>query len=461
MAADLKLLPQGERLLSGKLSSGITAIATTMDVNNPPTASKLPTYFEIDYGTDDAEVVRVIDVSGNTLTIERGVNSGGVGVEHLVNANYKQKITNQFATLVTSAIENGWLPEDTSYAFARVTTSSFKVTASGVDRTGLYSAGRRVRLNGSVIVTISSSSYSNPDTTVSVKETTVPTPITSIELEIGAKGKFRVVATGAEVVTGTDDEKITTPKAIKDAADGLITLTDVTTNNASTSKHGFLKKLDNDVTHFMNGQGGWTVPGNSFSDAEGDPAQVGTAASDGVSSYAARRDHVHARLNSTRSIWIPASAMQKDGLTGAGTVARSSVDDIGHFFLLDRDTQEGASFNIVLPADFLSGNLSYYIYYTKSADGVGNIRFRLRNGGLADEGEQADLAAANNDFTDTPASNTAGILSIATAVSLATTNSSPGAVQSVGIYRMGADAADTYGGDIRLLGVRVDYTSVQ
>lgn len=217
MAADLKLLPQGERLLSGKLSSGITAIATTMDVNNPPTASKLPTYFEIDYGTDDAEVVRVIDVSGITLTIERGVNTGGVGVEHLVNANYKQKITNQFVTLVTSAIENGWLPEDTSYTFTRVTTSSFKVTASGVDRTGLYSVGRRIRLNGSTIVTISSSSYSNPDTTVSVKETTVPTPITSIELEIGAKGKFRVVATGAEINTGTDDEKIITPKAIKDA----------------------------------------------------------------------------------------------------------------------------------------------------------------------------------------------------------------------------------------------------
>lgn len=217
MAADLKLLPQGERFLSGKLSSGITAIATTMDVNNPPAASKLPTYLEIDYGTDEAEVVRVIDVSGNTLTIERGVNSGGVGVEHLVNANYKQKITNQFVTLVTSAIENGWLPEDTSYTFTRVTTSSFKVTASGVDRTGLYSVGRRIRLNGSTIVTISSSSYSNPDTTVSVKETTVPTPITSIELEIGAKGKFRVVATGAEINTGTDDEKIITPKAIKDA----------------------------------------------------------------------------------------------------------------------------------------------------------------------------------------------------------------------------------------------------
>ena len=37
------------------------------------------------------------------------------------------------------------------------------------------------------------------------------------------------------------------------------TSSDVTTLNASTTKHGFLKKLDNDSAHFMNGQGNWAV----------------------------------------------------------------------------------------------------------------------------------------------------------------------------------------------------------
>lgn len=238
MAADLKLLPQGERLLSGKLSSGITAIATTMDVNNPPAASKLPTYLEIDYGTDEAEVVRVIDVSGNTLTIERGVNSGGVGVEHLVNANYKQKITHQFATLVTTALQNGWLPEDTSYTFTRVSTSSFKVTASGVDRTALYFAGRFIRLNGTILVTIASSSYSNPDTTIVVKETTVPTPITSIELGVSPQGVDIIAqrkATGSEINTGTEDGKIVTPKGINDSK-VVSTAKAITNNEAITQK---------------------------------------------------------------------------------------------------------------------------------------------------------------------------------------------------------------------------------
>lgn len=42
--------------------------------------------------------------------------------------------------------------------------------------------------------------------------------------------------------------------------DATIATTDITTNNASTSKHGWLKKLDNDATHFMDGQGNWAVP---------------------------------------------------------------------------------------------------------------------------------------------------------------------------------------------------------
>ena len=39
-----------------------------------------------------------------------------------------------------------------------------------------------------------------------------------------------------------------------------LTFTDVTTNNSSTSNHGFLKKLDNTATHYMDGTGGWSVP---------------------------------------------------------------------------------------------------------------------------------------------------------------------------------------------------------
>lgn len=42
--------------------------------------------------------------------------------------------------------------------------------------------------------------------------------------------------------------------------EGDLGLTDITTANASTTKHGLLKKLPNDATMFMNGIGNWAVP---------------------------------------------------------------------------------------------------------------------------------------------------------------------------------------------------------
>ena len=62
-------------------------------------------------------------------------------------------------------------------------------------------------------------------------------------------------ASGTEINTGTDDAKFTTPKAIADSnvaflsdipasvTDATIATTDVTTNNASTTKHGWFPKL--------------------------------------------------------------------------------------------------------------------------------------------------------------------------------------------------------------------------
>lgn len=43
-------------------------------------------------------------------------------------------------------------------------------------------------------------------------------------------------------------------------ADSDITFTDITTNNASTSKHGYLKKLSGSATEYMDGSGAWSTP---------------------------------------------------------------------------------------------------------------------------------------------------------------------------------------------------------
>jgi len=47
--------------------------------------------------------------------------------------------------------------------------------------------------------------------------------------------------------------------AFAQVKDSDLSTSDVTTNDATTSKHGFLKKPDNDTTHFMRGDASWSV----------------------------------------------------------------------------------------------------------------------------------------------------------------------------------------------------------
>ena len=73
--------------------------------------------------------------------------------------------------------------------------------------------------------------------------------------------------TGSGALVFADSPTLVTP-ALGTPASGVLTnatglpegglsLTDITTNNASTTKHGFLKKLSNVAAEFMNGVGDW------------------------------------------------------------------------------------------------------------------------------------------------------------------------------------------------------------
>jgi hypothetical protein len=67
-----------------------------------------------------------------------------------------------------------------------------------------------------------------------------------------------VAGTNMTITTNATTDEITINMPSVDEND--ISLTDIATNNSSTSKHGFLKKLDNDSAHFMDGQGNWSTP---------------------------------------------------------------------------------------------------------------------------------------------------------------------------------------------------------
>lgn len=84
-------------------------------------------------------------------------------------------------------------------------------------------------------------------------------------------------------------------------AEGALALTDITTNNSSTSKHGFLKKLSNDSSQFMDGTGNWSTPAGGslrYSQDIGDNSSTAIV----VTHSLGTRDLV-ASIRSTSSPW--------------------------------------------------------------------------------------------------------------------------------------------------------------
>lgn len=77
---------------------------------------------------------------------------------------------------------------------------------------------------------------------------------------VGSGGLYS--CTTHSLVYQTDGATWTTWATLGGAAvdDATISTTDITTNNASTTKHGWLKKLSNISTEYMSGTGVWSTP---------------------------------------------------------------------------------------------------------------------------------------------------------------------------------------------------------
>lgn len=120
------------------------------------------------------------------------------------------------------------------------------------------------------------------------------TSATGLPIGTGVSGLGTGVATALAVNTGSAGAPVLfngaggTPSSmtgtnITGIVEAGLTLADNTTNNASTSNHGFLKKLSNSATEFMNGAGNWATPAGGISTATaplvvtGSDVELGTA----------------------------------------------------------------------------------------------------------------------------------------------------------------------------------------
>ena len=66
-----------------------------------------------------------------------------------------------------------------------------------------------------------------------------------------------------------DNATYSNPAWVASLSENKISFTDITTNNASTTKHGYLPKLNNSATQFLNGQGNWATPATGITSLNG------------------------------------------------------------------------------------------------------------------------------------------------------------------------------------------------
>lgn len=193
-----------------------------------------------------------------------------------------------------------------------------------------------------------------------------------------------------------------------------------------------------------------------------------TAGSAGTSGAApARGDHRHtlgshgAALhdNITRSFDISMQEATNDGGTLAvvGTVP-SAIAGIR----LDDGVTDGFYFSRHVPSDAVAGQpLTITIFWVPVATDAGSnaVRWSVEAAAIA-AGTDATAAGTTTAFTGSAAARTANITVVETTTQiLAAVNA--GEMVKVNVRRLGADAADTYVGNLWVIGVRLNYTANQ
>ena len=86
---------------------------------------------------------------------------------------------------------------------------------------------------------------------------------------MAGKIKSEQIATGFNLVTTAEKTVLSNTTNINSGdqiiSDATISTTDITTNNVSTSKHGFAPKGSGSSTEFLNGNGSWATPAGGSS----------------------------------------------------------------------------------------------------------------------------------------------------------------------------------------------------
>jgi len=159
---------------------------------------------------------------------------------------------------------------DDSHAHTGTTISGLAVAdftspniSNWTNDSGYLTASTGVTLGTNQTITGGKSFYSYLNFT-STGTLSMPTLATTTKGDIWYKedGTFTVGEYRGYNVNGAfsfirDNATYSNPAWVASLSENKISFTDITTGNASTTKHGYLPKLNNSATQFLNGQGNW------------------------------------------------------------------------------------------------------------------------------------------------------------------------------------------------------------
>lgn len=142
---------------------------------------------------------------------------------------------------------------------------------------------------------------------------TVASPTTNpvITISLDAISPSSVAAAGT--VSGSNLSGTNTG----DQTDATLPFSDVTTNDVSTSKHGFAPKLPNDAAKYLDGTGAWTTPAGGGG-GSGTVTNVSVVSANGVSGSVATP-------TTTPAITINLGAITPTSVAASGTVTGSNL----------------------------------------------------------------------------------------------------------------------------------------
>lgn len=233
---------------------------------------KTPSIYSTSAGQDNSIAIQSTGAYSTTSGGVNVVNMAGITLQSSSGTNRAVNINPTYNQTASTANNYDLVVNRTETSLSSGAQRLLSLQVAGVEKFGVDNAGHVdatlasgtggtdsvVVVNGGVLKRISPTYYgSSSGTVTNVSGTTnqidvatgTTTPVISLHSGGTLPGTWALGTPASATLTNATG-----------LPEGGLSLTDITTNNASTSQHGFLKKLSGASTQYMGGDGNWSTP---------------------------------------------------------------------------------------------------------------------------------------------------------------------------------------------------------